>query len=472
MTDTRKDDLLDEDLKALSRAYRAAPAEEGPPAAIDDAIRAAARRAVHARPQPVAKTWFSRSSTPLAAAAVLVLTVSVGFLALNDPAVQVLPKGEDGIFVGQKKAAIVAEQPVSTPPQDTSVSAPRLDSPPPPSYVPPPESRVVPPPQKSAAASVPVPRKDESFKRAEPARRDESPPVLAETVSKPAAAIAPKPAPSAPPAPPAPPPPAASSSYYTPPAPAATPAPEAARSVRLESVTTTGSRVKVVPPSGLAEVKPDAADRITVQRAPAQADAKREAAQTPAATVPQASGEVPRAKEKESADLSKRLGFAADPPREDPVSNSAKASASAGAVAPAAKTMVVPAPAAPAAPGADAMSGPRSDETRAKKPAIAAATAPVPAQTAPSPQYQAAPQPAKPAAIERALVEPPTGEVSGKLGASASGRGNVDLSADEWVKRILELRKLGKLKEADEELAKFRKRYPDYVLPEALRETK
>ena len=93
MTDPRKDDHLDEDLKALSAAYRAAadaaPGALEPPAALDDAIRAAARRAVKAGPTPLARTWFSRSSTPLAAAAVRVLTVSIGFLSLDDPKVRV-----------------------------------------------------------------------------------------------------------------------------------------------------------------------------------------------------------------------------------------------------------------------------------------------------------------------------------------------------------------------------------------------
>jgi hypothetical protein len=38
-----------------------------------------------------------------------------------------------------------------------------------------------------------------------------------------------------------------------------------------------------------------------------------------------------------------------------------------------------------------------------------------------------------------------------------------------WVQRILTLRKEGKRKEAEEELAKFKRRYPDYSLPEELK---
>lgn len=38
-----------------------------------------------------------------------------------------------------------------------------------------------------------------------------------------------------------------------------------------------------------------------------------------------------------------------------------------------------------------------------------------------------------------------------------------------WLKRIVELRREGKTKEAEEELARFRKRYPDYRLPAELK---
>jgi hypothetical protein len=44
------------------------------------------------------------------------------------------------------------------------------------------------------------------------------------------------------------------------------------------------------------------------------------------------------------------------------------------------------------------------------------------------------------------------------------------LSPEEWVKRIVELQRQGKMKEAAEELKKFKKRYPDYALPADLRD--
>lgn len=42
-------------------------------------------------------------------------------------------------------------------------------------------------------------------------------------------------------------------------------------------------------------------------------------------------------------------------------------------------------------------------------------------------------------------------------------------SPTQWLKRIVELRKEGKTKQSEEELARFRKRYPDYRLPAELK---
>lgn len=72
---------FERELDALSRAYRESGHDE-PPAALDDAIRAAARRAVHARPQSLRRSWYSRFSGPLAVAAVMVLTVSITMVSV------------------------------------------------------------------------------------------------------------------------------------------------------------------------------------------------------------------------------------------------------------------------------------------------------------------------------------------------------------------------------------------------------
>lgn len=85
MSDKNKppaDDDFERDLAALSRAYGSTKRAEPSPA-IDDAIRAAARRAVHAGPGVGRRSWFSQYATPVATAAVLVLTVSVGLLSLE-----------------------------------------------------------------------------------------------------------------------------------------------------------------------------------------------------------------------------------------------------------------------------------------------------------------------------------------------------------------------------------------------------
>ncbi len=80
------DDDTKRDLDAVGRAYRDARKREDelPPAALDDALRAAARRAVSAGPQPVSKNWLRRWTPPLAVAAVVVLSVSVVFVAVDE----------------------------------------------------------------------------------------------------------------------------------------------------------------------------------------------------------------------------------------------------------------------------------------------------------------------------------------------------------------------------------------------------
>jgi hypothetical protein len=64
----------------LARAWREASHDE-PPAAMDDAIRAAARKAVHAGPRPAGASPFGgRWRVPLSVAAVLVVSATVTLL--------------------------------------------------------------------------------------------------------------------------------------------------------------------------------------------------------------------------------------------------------------------------------------------------------------------------------------------------------------------------------------------------------
>ena len=75
---------LDNERKAVSAAYATArEPHSGPPPAIDAAIRAAARRAVNAGPRTVERPWINRWTKPLSAAAVVVLTASVIFVAIE-----------------------------------------------------------------------------------------------------------------------------------------------------------------------------------------------------------------------------------------------------------------------------------------------------------------------------------------------------------------------------------------------------
>lgn len=71
----------------VSRAYRHAAHEmlnESPSAAIDDAIRAAARRGVSAGPYAARKSWFARMTVPMAAAASVILVGSLAFVAMRE----------------------------------------------------------------------------------------------------------------------------------------------------------------------------------------------------------------------------------------------------------------------------------------------------------------------------------------------------------------------------------------------------
>jgi hypothetical protein len=80
---------------------------------------------------------------------------------------------------------------------------------------------------------------------------------------------------------------------------------------------------------------------------------------------------------------------------------------------------------------------------------------------------QAAPQATPPpstAARAAPQVKPmPDARVFGSVAA-------LQLSPERWLEQIAELRKQGKHEEADKALAEFRKRYPDYRIPEAVLE--
>jgi len=73
---------------------------------------------------------------------------------------------------------------------------------------------------------------------------------------------------------------------------------------------------------------------------------------------------------------------------------------------------------------------------------------------APAAATMAAPPPVQ---LKRSQVQPFKDEAS-----------DASLTPEDWLKRIKRLKQEGKLEEAKQELAEFKKRYPDYRLPQAL----
>ncbi len=167
------------------------------------------------------------------------------------------------------------------------------------------------------------------------------------------------------------------------------------------------------------------------QRQPAPLDAQREIVQAPAAAPPG----------KAAAKPARAVEPAADRPIPFPAIG-----ASSGALTEN-KTQIVPA--ATPADRVDPASRGQADYAPAKQ----AAESP-PASVAGVPPAPAAPQakPASPAVTTSKLERA------------------VDLPPEKWLERIEELRKQGKFEEVRASLADFRKRYPDYRLPDSLRD--
>lgn len=108
------DDDFERELADLSKDYRAASTPHvGPPPAIDDAIRAAARRQVRAGPRADGWRALPAWTRPLTAAAVVVLTVSVIFVAVdNDPSLKPTPVGPLETRILADRAPAASQAPV------------------------------------------------------------------------------------------------------------------------------------------------------------------------------------------------------------------------------------------------------------------------------------------------------------------------------------------------------------------------
>lgn len=143
-------------------------------------------------------------------------------------------------------------------------------------------------------------------------------------------------------------------------------------------------------------------------------------------------------------------------------------------------------PAAPPAPAAPKAEAPRDKaaESRAAPPAAAAPRrSPAPASQAvqerpfPGPTGSegtvVAPPGRAPAAPPRALEAPRSLERDRASGTSAdalSKRAEEAEPPERWLERIAALRREGRAKEADELYAEFRRRYPEYRIPDAMRD--
>jgi len=73
---------------------------------------------------------------------------------------------------------------------------------------------------------------------------------------------------------------------------------------------------------------------------------------------------------------------------------------------------------------------------------------------------------AKPTSRASAAPTPAAAGAAAESSVLAGKLAKAELSPQAWLERIAELRKQGRTREAEESLAEFKKRYPDYRVPE------
>jgi hypothetical protein len=340
----------------LTAIYRAA-AQEAPPAALDAAILAAARREVGARPRPAGFSFGHPWRASLSIAAVIVLSVSVVTLIREEAPEFVAPPRADSPATDTKlKSAASADD--SAPTGDRGFVREERRS----------KNIGLKPPQPASSSGQGM-RQPEFVAQSPRAKKD---------------AVMDRPQPDP-----------------------AEPLDLAKRRDAASDAVATREN-KVVP-------------SVERQSRAAEFDAQREIAQAPAAPPPRIA---------ESA-----TGAIAGAPAENKA-QVGQAAVSADRVEPASSSR------------AQAIDAPARQTVEAR-PAPMAKPAPSPA-----PRPMVAPQ-AKPVFPAVAMS---------KLESSG------DLAPEKWLERIEELRKLGRFEEAKASFAEFRKRYPDYRLPDALRD--
>lgn len=419
--------------ESLSRAYhdavQAQAAGSEPRAALDDAIRAAARRAVHAGPRDAAHAagggWFGRRwQTPMALAASMVLAVGVAIKVYDTgeadvrPAEPLVPTGSASAGGPAPNAASSAVEPQQAPAQA--------------------------PPLVDAAADA------NANAVGQGGGLTPSPPVVPTPASVPPAAR-----PSAPAAAPAP-------------ARPAPPAPEG----RAEADTSATTRDSEMLRQDRAERRGAAAG---AQVGPASATPSEPLARI--ITREEAAGAAPASESK---------SFPAERARESTPAEQASAGVPKPAAAPQDVANTPTGPRAPATPQAAAPAAPPAPNAK-PAPAVAAASIPAERSTGQSVQGDRALRDRSAMKVEQAEAAPKPGVgtgLSGRMdGRMQSGAGPAaaprpliasaqelqSRPAEDWLASIRELRRTGRTAEADELLTAFRKQFPDFALPSDLR---
>ena len=391
----------------LTAAYRAA-AQDMPPPALDAAILAAARREVGAGPRPAGFS-FRAWRGPLSVAAVVVLSVSLVMLMREEAPELVAPPRADDPAANAKLAAPAEADSNEVPRERRSLSEEHT-----------PKSLGLKPSHSMPQTGL---RPPDFREHAAPAPKDKAAGRL-EADAGAAAAFA----------------------------------------KRRDAVT-----------EGVdARAKKNIAGAPEPQRQAAKTDTVGGFAQSPPPPAPRAA-EAPA--QKPAPEMGNVMGKVLDGDRSEAETRARTQSRDAPAkqMADAAPTEAKPAP-PPAAKPPLTPSPPAQTPFPNSAPAQlshAEPTSPPMAQPAPKPtaRPEAKPAFAPPPPSVQPMAKPESREIAPAAAADSLSKleRKAELPPDKWLERIEELRKQGKLEEARATLAEFRKRYPDYRLPDTLR---
>jgi hypothetical protein len=394
----------------LTAAYRAA-AQDMPPPALDAAILAAARREVGARPRPAGFS-FRAWRGPLSVAAVVVLSVSLVMLMREEAPELVAPPRADDPAAEAKLVAPAEAERNEAPRERRSLSEEHT-----------PKSLGLKPSHSMPQTGL---RPPDFREHTGPASNDKAAGRLEADAGAPAASAK-----------------------------------------RRDAVA-------------------DSADARAKKNIAASPEPQREAAKTDTFsgfTQPPPPRAVEAPAQKPAPEIGNIMGKALDrdrlegETRERAQSRDAPAKQMADAVPTEAKPAPPPAAKPPLSPSPEARSAPSSQPPLPQSaPAQLSQAQPTP----PPPVAQPAPKPAASPEAKPAFAPPPSVQPMAKSESRENApvaaadslsklERSADLAPDKWLERIEALRKQGKLEEARTSLAEFRKRYPDYRLPDDLR---